>query len=122
MKCEHCNSENIIPVHYGTPVVPPEELEGHGETWWAGGCIVMTGFPTHYCKDCKKEFGKIKEGEDFRNEPVEGLNNPSKETSPLSFVSLENKPLNFHENWNELDDQYDAKKGTVKVTLDEGEE
>lgn len=56
-ECPRCKSKNIIDIVYG---YPNRELMAKAERGEVklGGCEVDENNPTHFCRDCLKEFGK----------------------------------------------------------------
>lgn len=53
--CPNCQSEKIIPIHYGLPNLKGLEQAGKGEIK-LGGCCVSPKNPNWHCKNCGKEF------------------------------------------------------------------
>ena len=59
-KCPECNSENVMPIIYGF-IDDPDALEQikNGE-FTTGGCCVEEDSPKWQCRDCNKEFEKVR--------------------------------------------------------------
>jgi len=58
-ECPRCKSKNIIPIVYGYPNQRGMQEAEKGKIH-LGGCEVDENNPTHFCRDCLKEFGKRK--------------------------------------------------------------
>ena len=58
-ECPKCKSKNIIPISYGYPSAKGMK-KAEREEIKLGGCCVGKNDPQWYCKNCKREFGKIK--------------------------------------------------------------
>ena len=56
--CSRCGSDNTIDIIFGFPTPSTMKKAERGEVW-LGGCEVTDNDPLWYCKDCKREFGKI---------------------------------------------------------------
>ena len=63
LRCQHCGSENTIPIIYGHPTEDSMhtwlEADRRGEIKM-GGCCISEGMPTYYCKDCGRDSGHLR--------------------------------------------------------------
>ena len=61
LRCQHCGSENTIPIRYGYPSGDKAWLDAlrKGEIEM-GGCCIVEGMPTYHCKDCGRDSGHLR--------------------------------------------------------------
>ena len=61
LRCQHCGSENTIPIIYGYPSGDKAWLDAlrKGEIEM-GGCCIVEGMPTYHCKDCGRDSGHLR--------------------------------------------------------------
>ena len=57
IKCPFCGKRHTVEILYGMPSYEAFLDEKLGKIK-LGGCIIMDGNPSRYCKDCYKYFGK----------------------------------------------------------------
>ncbi len=64
MICPKCGSSNSIKIVYGLPIYEAGLKAQEGKIK-LGGCCITGDNPEYFCKDCKNEWNRQKDGENL---------------------------------------------------------